>query len=499
MPMPHRHARSTRQVAPTEADIALERKFPMYVLPIDKVLSIDCIASHEEMKAELVEYDPSMTVVFCSHTWLRFSHPDDESGSKLKLLQAVLRRGLAGNLHAKPHWLHTLNHSSSRAVPPKEFKRKLKGAYVWLDFWSVPQTDPTNQALAIESIVTYVGDSSYFFVLAGAWEHESGAPRDLRAWSGRGWCKMEQLSDVLVGSNQTIVCESTTSCYIGGFLPQEAWYHTPVGLQQFTVPADAAKLGPVIANMLDVCMARSRACGDMRRYRCVRALRHRVLAGTGVPDPDAALSIDEWLGALGFRSHDDEAESGWTPLLMAVLTCRVELVSELLRRGADVHCAVHCSGQHPIPSQKGWTPLYFASILLPSAPMIKLLLAAGADARQQDRNAKYSPLDYACCWGWVENVDTLLEWDSTLTTLTADLGIPPLMNSAMFGAKAVIENTITKYPEALQRGLELPFNYCTLLISGSGDVPTLRLMLEHGFRHDTALTWKEINLSLIHI
>ena len=203
---------------------ALERKFPMYVLPIDKVLTIDRISSHEEMKADLVEYDPtSMTAVFCSHTWLRFKHPDDESGSKLKLLQVVLRRGLAGNLHIAPHWLHTVNQSSAKAVKAKEFKRKLKGAYVWLDFWSVPQANPTTQALAIESIVSYVGDSSYFFVLAGAWEHESGATRDLRAWSGRGWCKMEQLSDVLVGSNRTLVCESPTSCYIGGFLPQESW------------------------------------------------------------------------------------------------------------------------------------------------------------------------------------------------------------------------------------------------------------------------------------
>ena len=266
----------------------------------------------------------------------------------------------------------------------KEFKRKLKGAYVWLDFWSVPQANPTTQALAIESIVSYVGDSSYFFVLAGAWEHESGATRDLRAWSGRGWCKMEQLSDVLVGSNCTLVCESPTSCYIGGFLPQESWYHTPVGLQQFTVPSDAAKLGPVIANCLDVCMTRSRAAGDLRRYRCVRALRHRVLEGTGMPDPDAALSLDEWMAALGFSHHDDEAASGWTPLLMAVLTSRPELVSELLARGADVHCAVHSSSQQPIPSQKGWTPLYFASFLLPSPHIIQLLLEAGANPRQQD-------------------------------------------------------------------------------------------------------------------
>ena len=67
------------------------------------------------------------------------------------------------------------------------------------------------------------------------------------------------------------------------------------------------------------------------------------------------------------------------------------------------------------------------------------------------------------------------------------------MNSPMFGAKAAIENTIAKYPAALQWGLEAPFNFCALLIAGSGDVSTLRLMLEHGFRHDLVLSWKDIN------
>ena len=53
---------------------------------------------------------------------------------------------------------------------------------------SIPQaTDAAeDQQKAIASLVSYVSDSKYFVVLAGAWTHENGEHKDEIAWSGRG-------------------------------------------------------------------------------------------------------------------------------------------------------------------------------------------------------------------------------------------------------------------------------------------------------------------------
>ena len=83
---------------------ALKREHPMYVIPVRTLLdpSFTCFRPHEELKAEglLVEYKDGMaeSVLFCSHTWLRRSHPDSQDGVKLALLRAVLKRAVEGTL-----------------------------------------------------------------------------------------------------------------------------------------------------------------------------------------------------------------------------------------------------------------------------------------------------------------------------------------------------------------------------------------------------------------
>ena len=86
---------------------------PMYVVPIKKILDPsfgfgDHIRSHEELKAEglLVVYEEEMesAVLFCSHTWLRRSHPDNAKGIKFALLKKVLQRAVDGQLELKPAW-----------------------------------------------------------------------------------------------------------------------------------------------------------------------------------------------------------------------------------------------------------------------------------------------------------------------------------------------------------------------------------------------------------
>ena len=65
--------------------IALRRSHPMWVVPVANVLQMQQLRPHEELKAEglLVEWNEHMApVMFCSHTWLRWRHPDSANDVK---------------------------------------------------------------------------------------------------------------------------------------------------------------------------------------------------------------------------------------------------------------------------------------------------------------------------------------------------------------------------------------------------------------------------------
>lgn len=479
--------------------VAVVQKYPMYVLPLKKVLALEKIQSHEELWQELVQVtEPEqMTIIFCSHTWLRSAHPDDAENSKLALLQAVLRRAIDGKLQINAHWLTEINGLGNNRITAVELQRDLAGAFCWFDYWSVPQSLSAQheQALAIESIVSYVSQCRYFFVLAGAWRHENGSLRDVRAWQARGWCKMEQLAEVLAGSNRPIVCESPSATYLSGFLPQEAWAAAPVGLQNFTVAADVQKLGPVISTLLEGRMERARASGDVLWLRCVRALRGWILAGTGVVDDDEELTLDEWLAAMGFQSVHDGAQSGNTPLRFAVYAGRVDLARELIARGADIEAPFRRHRKEPIMQAKGQTILVSAATARPNAAIIKLLLEARANVWH--RMNGLGVLDYCCACGHIENIDALIEAAPALLHTRATTGqASPLQMLAGFGHAKALQHCLERHPEAFPKGLMgagCPWNFCQSAVYSAGSVTVLQLLLERGFEHERVGTWSEMN------
>ena len=97
----------------------------MYVVKISTLLapSFQRFRHHEELKAAgmVLEWTEGMgDVIFCSHTWLRFSHLDSEAGDKFALLTGLLRKMQAGKLeiHAghREALLISNNKQSQKAV-----------------------------------------------------------------------------------------------------------------------------------------------------------------------------------------------------------------------------------------------------------------------------------------------------------------------------------------------------------------------------------------------
>ena len=147
-----------------------ELAYPMYILPLDAVLAFDRIPTHEDVAAQLLQWEEGMETLFVSHTWLAFRHPDNKDNVKLRLLQEFLLD--AGKRDVNTYWTVELTLGNKMRIPKRKLK-KIK--YVWLDYWSIPQANGHYQAKAIASIPGYVACSSFFACFAGAWTHESGA------------------------------------------------------------------------------------------------------------------------------------------------------------------------------------------------------------------------------------------------------------------------------------------------------------------------------------
>lgn len=254
--------------------------FGMYVLPKSAVMALQRIPTHEEAKEMnlLVVWEEWMVTLFVSHTWLSFAHPDNDNNDKLHLLKEFLcRKG-----EIKPDFTVEMSLGKRLTIPAKDIANI---AYVWLDFWSIPQADRNTQALAIQTIPAYVERATFFVCTAGAWVHESGAPRDLGAWSKRGWCRLELLCNGLAPVPKPfIVAQSSTavSTFSSLGLTARTWVHCPVGLADFSVDADRRILGPVMAKLIDAAVDRKIESGTeegLRWSRFLTAVRSRLLAG----------------------------------------------------------------------------------------------------------------------------------------------------------------------------------------------------------------------------
>ena len=120
--------------------------YPMHVLPVARLLQLQRLPTHEEIKEELVLQCDGMHTVFVSQTWLSRAHPDNGDNAKLKLLQSFLRDGKKG---VRPSLISEIFWGGRLKIPARAL-RKIQ--YVWLDVFSIPQADRERQGEAIASI-----------------------------------------------------------------------------------------------------------------------------------------------------------------------------------------------------------------------------------------------------------------------------------------------------------------------------------------------------------
>ena len=459
----------------------------MFVLPFDELAHLESFVPHEDIVAKLVEWKPGMgDVLFVSHTWLGNSHPDP-LGVKLDLIQRLVER-----MRQKKHSVE--GHEFAQAwYGPKKVRVAAAAMrscqYLWFDFLSVPQRDAAAQGKAIESIFSYVHDAALFVVVAGPWKNEeSGQWRDCRQWMRRGWCRLEMLANALSPVvKQVLLAESATwitSHGPSGLFGQQ-WFTSPVGTADFSEEADRSALGPVVLAMLQSRKALALAQGDLLTYRFIHAVSAKTLAGTGTSVP-AEASLDEWMAAMRFTSgspRDEGRSTGWTPLMFAVISGRVELCEWLLDAGcADVHSLMRKS--YPQYALRKATPLLHVACMVHDSPdIVRLLIRRGANPFKRMQAMPGKPAAHqAAGFGHVGNIDALAEHSSKLLQQRDWFGFR-FFHAVAFahGMDDTAAHVLSAHRPMVERDVrESGMFLLALVLGGVGNLDTLRALLHAG-------------------
>ena len=127
---------------PRKLSTAVEVQYPMWLLPLHHFLGLDELLPHQELlrRGMLVQWEARMrTVIFISHQWTSFDHPD-HTGRQLQTVQRMLERMVMGQVSAvDAPFEDQAALKGNVKITPGEWKSLLYDAFVWIDYAGVPQ------------------------------------------------------------------------------------------------------------------------------------------------------------------------------------------------------------------------------------------------------------------------------------------------------------------------------------------------------------------------
>mmetsp|Transcript_2267 Transcript_2267/g.6486 ORF Transcript_2267/g.6486 Transcript_2267/m.6486 type:complete len:615 (-) Transcript_2267:208-2052(-) len=387
-------------------------RYPMFVVRASVLLEMNRIEAHEVLRktGAVMELPAGARdrAVFVSHQWCGRYHPDPRR-AQLQVLQAALRRAIAGTLKVQVAF------GMGQQVSAGMF-RSIASWFVWYDYFSVPQpaapqsevachTDlDSDLGRAIASLSYYVERCRWFFVLAPVVLHEEGHHIDYNSWRERGWCRFERLARVLSPATDTDVLLIRDDTTVRQAVAH-TWRAEPVGCGSFSVESDRARIAAKLAGLLQKKLKHLAACGCVGEHSRWMASFSSLFEGlpidwTSVRPVGCTESCQakEFLTTQHFSSATDRVH-GTTALHAASALGNVEVMESLLSSRASVHYRE----KRDVPRfivVAGETPLHSASLNGHPAAVSLLLL------RRADVNAKTrvgaTPLFYAVRSGDVE-------------------------------------------------------------------------------------------------
>ena len=282
----------------------VDRKYPFYVISVDKLLALDRWVPHQVLlkRGELVDLsdEADADVAFVSHQWTGFGHPDP-SGAQLRHLQRVVRRLRNGELDVNNNLFLELIYGFQACRTAEEWAEKLGGGsfHFWIDYLSIPQPtaegeqpaawEPTMAAPppghaggldkaalkrqassdhrlvasplaaqltdAVDSIPSFITSCSEMWVLTPPVVHcdDADVCCDFNSWRTRGWCRMEfAASKLATGEDKPVMLIGTSAQNDEGLEYFQPCDIVKLSAHQgtFTQGSDRPKVSAIIKAML---------------------------------------------------------------------------------------------------------------------------------------------------------------------------------------------------------------------------------------------------------
>ena len=349
----------------------------MWVLKVEHVLEMTGrFRAHQSLKAEglLEKWSPKMFTMFVSHQWLGHDHPDPFA-VQLKVLQGVLSKLIRRELKIQSDVV-----SEYHGCTPTEAELcRIQRAYMWLDYFCVPQaidgqstlSIAEEQKLYVKKIPSYVDHCNVFVALVPTHTHsETASDCNFHSWLDRGWCRTELWCHFLSSTCSTVPLIVVKDHDFARFAAP-LWHRYPVHLGNFTIDNDRALCSNVIRTVLTKHLAQLSQAKSKTAYRLLLSFFEEV---SGLPRK--RRSVEKFLVDFSFSKPLAE-HHGLGPVACAALSGDAELVRSLVVAKASLQ--THAPGTliQPLPDL---TPLHLAVWLRShDLQVVQTLLALHAD------------------------------------------------------------------------------------------------------------------------
>ena len=464
-------------------------QYPMYTAPLESVLEMTAVRSHEELLSDaiIVQFNHAMgKAMFVSHQWVSNRHADPD-GRQFKVLQDALSNLLNGT-RVSPDVLTEMLYGLAPSFSKANLTSKI---FIWYDFFSIPQITVQSatesqgfwkRQSAIQSIPAYIDKCQFFVALCPLLTHlDTSLPMDQFTWAKRGWCRVEKMVRHLLAPNEMgILIESPNHMCM---LALRDALFSPFGAGQFTVDQDRHVVGQILRDILELKLYNDLRNGDLFEYRFFLNRQEMLLKEVEVRSVPASFKspsrsssslnvnealLDVFLTENGFVTVTDRDEGGFSPLCFAVTKSR-ELVKLLLAKKANPNDRI-TKGIKKYTAPKNLSVLSIC-VLHQSHEALALLLRARANPNQRDANGS-TPLIYCA-----------FSNDAVSAKLLCDFGADPSIPN-LFGfdcMDAVFSRGASDVAKELWSFAGSPFLLHIAMFFYGGDPDFVSMVVERGF------------------
>ena len=376
-------------------------------------------------------------IVFVSHEWLSWAHPDP-NGEQLRVLCRVVERLKRGELDTEMDPMHTIMYKHKFTTKAKDWESMLKRTYFWVDWFSMPQPGAekvedigekemdvlrTEGSKAIRSIPAYVERSDFILILVPSLYHsDRKVPTCYRTWRRRGWCLLELYAAAMArdSSNPPLLVRSEkgtptwmsplevmklsigladfTCCQRGHVITTET-QKVMNGGEVKKIPCDKPIAGGILVQLIDAKINYLFNAEDdmvMARLHCV--FKHWWMRGLknegAIVANQSGTAVQKFKKKLRWSETEKWFDCGGIGILAyAVVSNEVHVVEELLKvlkRDYDgdeyttrLESRVRDEGYVSLGVPGGATTL-MAAMMTASPEVVLMLLESGANVEHVD-------------------------------------------------------------------------------------------------------------------